>query len=281
MNDENNVPTSTDDQAADNALPDVEKVAAEAAAETTTTEAADENVGDEGEDSEEEKSRAKERREQRQRQRERLIRENAALETENRLLREGRLQQDTPRQAEEGPPKEEDFKDYFEFIQAKAVWQAEQKLRPLIDQARQSAQDFRNEQTQNAALDAYNSRLKTFEKSVTDFKDVVADMEDLPPNHPNVPTIKRAIVESDLGPQMLYHLAKHPELVERLGKLDAFGAAKELGKLEAKLTPAKPRTETRAPDPIKTLKGGSIAAKDPAKMSMDEYVAWRSSGGGN
>jgi hypothetical protein len=279
LNDETDVPTSTDDQAAENGLPDVEKVAAEAAVETTTTETADENVGDEGEDSEEEKSRAKERREQRQRRQERLIRENAVLEERLRAL-EARNQPETTRQAEEGPPKEEDFKDYFEFLEAKAVWKAEQKLRPLIDEARQSAQQFRDEQSQDAALKAYNTRLKAFEKSAPDFKDVVADMEDLPANHPVLPAIKRAIVESDIGPQILYHLAKNPGMVERLGAMDAFGAAKELGKLEAKLTPAKPRTETRAPDPIKTLKGGSVATKDPANMSMDEYVAWRNSGGG-
>ena len=53
-------------------------------------------------------------------------------------------------------------------------------------------------------------------------------------------------------------------------------AAKELGRIEATLDAPKPRTQSKAPPPAKTVNGGrSLATKNPDDMTMDEWLAWR------
>jgi hypothetical protein len=50
--------------------------------------------------------------------------------------------------------------------------------------------------------------------------------------------VRDAILESEMGPQIIYHFAKHPEDAERINTLTVGGALRELGRLEARL--AKP-----------------------------------------
>src|SRR4029434_2460073 len=47
---------------------------------------------------------------------------------------------------------------------------------------------------------------------------------------------RRAIVESELGPQLLYHLATHTDEAERIAELPELRQIAELGKLETQLT---------------------------------------------
>ncbi len=93
--------------------------------------------------------------------------------------------------------------------------------------------------------------------------------------------VRDAILESDVGPQILYHFAEHPEDAERLGKLSVGGALRELGRLEAKLEkatekePASPVTKSpvlaavaevsKAPEPITPLRG----ANKPVETRVD------------
>ena len=80
-----------------------------------------------------------------------------------------------------------------------------------------------------------------------------------------------------------YHLATHPEFVERINKLHPLKAIAEIGKLEAKWeTPAKEAAELPkasgggAPAPIKPLQPTSNVGinTDPAKMSPKELLAY-------
>jgi hypothetical protein len=53
-------------------------------------------------------------------------------------------------------------------------------------------------------------------------------------------------------------------------------AAKELGKLEMRLSLPQPKSVSSAPKPISPLSGGgSTRAVDPDQMSDAEWVAWR------
>jgi hypothetical protein len=110
---------------------------------------------------------------------------------------------------------------------------------------------------------------------------------------------------SEVGPDIAYYLANNPEEAEKIAKMPALATAKALGKLEDKLEAQlkasgqnkqskgeqKPAQEskktetpvTKAPKPITPVNasgasGGS--AKDPEKMSYQEFKKWRESGGG-
>jgi hypothetical protein len=105
-----------------------------------------------------------------------------------------------------------------------------------------------------------------------------------------------AIKESELGPEMLYHLGLHPDEAARIEKLSPVSQVRELGKLEALLSkpvadtggappddePAPQKTAiSKAPAPI-PRPAGSVSKTNPAKnlegMSQAEYRALREAG---
>ena len=92
-------------------------------------------------------------------------------------------------------------------------------------------------------------------------------------------------MDSERGPELAYHLAKHPDVLERLNGMTERQADRELGRLEASLqvpaaAPAEPPARTtQAPKPATPAASqGRSVALDPSKMSVEEYAAWRSKG---
>ena len=88
------------------------------------------------------------------------------------------------------------------------------------------------------------------------------------------------IKDSDNPPELIYFLGKNPDELEKLGDMSPAQATRYIGRLEARLTTEQPATTkkvTSAPKPIDPLGTGKTAAgsKDPEKMSMEEYAAYR------
>ena len=91
------------------------------------------------------------------------------------------------------------------------------------------------------------------------------------------------IVSSDLGPEVAYHLASNPAEAHRINALPAHRQGAEIARIEAKIAPAATvRRVSQAPAPVPTLSGSgpSPGMKHPAQMTLSEYEAWRSAGGG-
>ena len=96
--------------------------------------------------------------------------------------------------------------------------------------------------------------------------------------------------ESERGPEVLYHLMKHQEDLNRIVHLAPIPMARELGKIEAKLAPPeKPAPDTKSPAPAPTARatsapkpitpvGGETAGGTPSlnddKLAKD-FSAWR------
>ena len=82
--------------------------------------------------------------------------------------------------------------------------------------------------------------------------------------------VKDAILESDIGPRIIYHLAENPEIAEKINKLSLVNALKEVGKIEARLekapeskAEAKAVEVSKAPRPISPLKSMSASGEVP------------------
>ena len=101
------------------------------------------------------------------------------------------------------------------------------------------------------------------------------------------PEMQAAILESEVGPKLLYHLAAHQDEAEAMGKLTVGAMLREIGKLEAKLSaPATPATASppdlklvekkpavelsKAPEPISPLRGSNA----PPGLKMDSKGEW-------
>jgi hypothetical protein len=96
--------------------------------------------------------------------------------------------------------------------------------------------------------------------------------------------VRDAILESDVGPRILYHLAENPEIAQKISKASLITALREIGKLEAKFEKTEPKevktvaVKSKAPAPISPLKGTSseqAVITDTDKMTYAQYKAMR------
>jgi len=129
--------------------------------------------------------------------------------------------------------------DDFENAQAYAEALAEQKAQQLL--ARREA-----ERQQTAVLEAYQEREEDARSKYDDFEQVAYN-----PNLPITNDMARVIQESEIGPEVIYHLGPNPKEAYRIANLPPILQAREIGKLEVKLTAEPPtkRTST-APAPL-------------------------------
>lgn len=116
-------------------------------------------------------------------------------------------------------------------------------------------------------------RAKTWEKRETDFRSKTPDYEDVAYDQ-SVPInaiMAKLIRESDIGPEVAYFLGKNKEIAGGIHELDAVSAAREIGKIEARLaTPVPPPAPAPAPKPV------SKAPPPPPKIEATEPAITKS-----
>jgi len=89
---------------------------------------------------------------------------------------------------------------------------------------------------------------------------------------------EEAISTSEVGPELVYYFGKNPAEARRIMSLPATAAAREIGKIEVKLSkPAATKTVTRAPAPVTPIGAGNAAADAPLDTidSLSEFQARR------
>lgn len=100
----------------------------------------------------------------------------------------------------------------------------------------------------------------------------VAEAESLTITHTMVP----ALLAAENGPQVLYHLGKHPAEATRIAGLDPMRQAIEIGRISASLEQTS-RPPLRKPIPAVEPVGSRSPAgpKDPNEMTTEEWAAKR------
>ena len=169
----------------------------------------------------------------------------------------------------QGRPKADDFENHDDYIEAVAEWKADQK----IAEREQKEKEAKIKADFDSRLAKHEERLKAFVKAHGDFDDVIAEIGD-----EVVPvTIQQIILDSENGPELMYELAKDKDEYKRISSLNPTAAAKELGKLEAKIEARRDSSEkptekktTRAPAPLKPVSG---AGKAQAKSIYDPDIS--------
>lgn len=135
---------------------------------------------------------------------------------------------------------------------------------------RQEQADTAKETAGQLAVEAFTYRETIAREKFADY-DVVA-------RNPNVsitPAMAEIIRDSDVGPDLAYHLGKNPTEAARIAALPSTRQAVELGKLEARVTAPKPLPK-QPPPPVSPVSGVAAGGtKDPNEMSMAEFKAWR------
>ena len=180
--------------------------------------------------------------------------EKQALEA--RLQELERQQQPAPIQADpvSEKPQASQFNDAFEYAEALAEWSAEKALEQRdIQEQQRKIQEERNQ-----VIQSWTQKLEKAKAELPDFDDMVSSSNVVVRDE-----VRDAILESDVGPQILYHLASDTDYAQKVASMPVAKALKELGKLEsqyerkeAPVEKSEPVARTKAPAPIKPLTAG-------------------------
>lgn len=153
--------------------------------------------------------------------------------------------------------------------------QAAEHFERLVDQRLEQRDAHR---AHAAEIAQFHERAAAVQEKHPDFAEVVSTL-DVPSNSP----LGQALLTSDVGPEIMYELAKNRAELARISALPPLIAVREIGRLEAKLTSgATPQTlktapkKPSAPAPITpvTTRGPSTV-KRTEDMSYEEYSTWR------
>ncbi len=209
--------------------------------------------------------------------------ERTAREAAEKRAAELQAKYEPPKSDEIGPkPKTTDYSDIDKYSADLEEW-AVNKSRI---EAKQEAQKQSEAREAEIRAKSWKSNVEAVAKELPDYNEVINNATEVTLSD----QARDAILESDAGPKILYHLAKNPEVAAELGKMSVAKMLREIGKLEATLGgPAKPATKSapassvaeisRAPAPIEPLNGGGAAVirltgsdEVPANLS---YEAWK------
>jgi len=215
--------------------------------------------------------------------------ENAAKAQAEKEALEARLREyedrQAPQQVDENPvgkePSPNQFDDAFEYAKALAEWSAE---KALYDRDQQEA-NRRVEEERQKVLKTWSEKLEKAKPTLADFDDVIESTQVVVSNE-----VRDAIIESDVGPEILYHLASlDGEEAEKFQALSVSKALREIGKLEARFEKQEAAEETavrskpvvqksKAPAPLSPLKATGSAMESLIGSDNEfhgSFQAWK------
>ena len=196
------------------------------------------------------------------RKRERIEKENADLKAKMLVV-----PTDKPSVPSRDAFEEEDKYDVAmaEYYDKLTDWKLEQRDQITSEKSNQEA--FHNK----------NQKLyETYEEKVGKAVEKYPDYIDLVEKTTFDNTIREAIFKSEHSAEIAYHIAKNPDLGEKLLNSSAIDVALEVRDLDLRLKKSlNSKTSSSAPDPITPVNDSEVITdKDPSKMSMDEYMKY-------
>lgn len=179
-------------------------------------------------------------------------------------------QQQRPQEQDTGEPKREQFDDYEKFIEARADWRADMRIQHRLaqqnEQWRQQRQQQDVAQQATAIANDFQRKLSEQRKAIPDFDEVIADAADV-----QVGNAFPAIATADNPAALMVYLAKNPDVAGRIAMLSPVLAAREIGKLEMKLSTG-PQV-SKAPSPGKPVGSKPGSSSEPPE-DIEGYMAW-------
>lgn len=174
-----------------------------------------------------------------------------------------RLKSAQPQQPQEEPqpvvnlpkPKREQFEDETDYILAVNNYAAELK------RAKEVNVSIRNHE--DAMVNSFVTKAQKLKKEHDDFEETGAKFVGM-----STRAMQDAVLNSELGPTLVYHLGKNPDETKRIASMHPVAAIKEIGRLEEKLLSSKPKIKTStAPRALGDPKSNStLTAPDPKNL---------------
>lgn len=149
-------------------------------------------------------------------------------------------------------PKPEGFATTEEYVEAVSEWKARQIMQETLTAQEAKRQEAEKNQRQQELAKQWEAKAEKAEEKYEDFDEVAYN-----PRTPISQPMAELIHASDVGADLAYYFGKNPDEAYRIAQLDPIRAAKEIGKLEVKvstLTQQKP--VSKASPPINPIRGG-------------------------
>lgn len=202
-----------------------------------------------------------------------LTAKNYALQAENDRLKAASEQSKVALPKDR--PKEEDFEDYAQYEDALLDYKLDKRdASRKVESDRQTSINKAQERAES-----FESRADVLRESNENFDDIAKSPEMLT-IYDNAPHLADIIEDSKVGPEISLYLGENPDVAVDLAQMDPYSTAREIGKLEAKLSQTpKPKAVSKAPKPITPISGGGaggeIEGDDPHgdKLTMKEWQA--------
>lgn len=185
-------------------------------------------------------------------------------------------QKEAPKSLDLKKPIPDDFDSHTDYVEALTDYKLSVKDK---ERQEESAKQKLKEEFEAKTKD-FKSKVEEFSKHVDDFEEAIYEVNDIPLSY----DLQENILTSDLGPQLMYELSKNRKELERINKLNPVQVAREIGRLEAKLSQKdqsqqeiKKVSAPKAPAPISPIgtKGSTKTFKAVEDMSLSEYEQYR------
>lgn len=168
----------------------------------------------------------------------------------------------------QGKPDVSQYTDYADYLEALADYKAEQKYESLKQADAQKVAKEAEQSEASRVSERQTELIEEGERKYDDFEDVVKSDKN---NYSRAAFL--AILESDNKADIVYHLAKHPEEAAKIAALPAYAQAKEIGKLEDRLSAKAPTKSSNAPSPVTPISGSKAMTKSYENMTIAEMEA--------
>jgi hypothetical protein len=213
-----------------------------------------------------------------QRQQRKLARLSTMLAEKDAEL--DRLRTQSAKSTAESEPKAADYPqgEYDPgFLSDLAAHKAASKIEAKLSERDERENKRQITERQQEAVDDFLERADATRKLIPDYDATVAAFANQGGKFEH--HVIEEIRDSEKGPELAYHIAKTPGLAAELNALSPRDAAREIGRLEAKLSLPQPRKQTQAPAPLTPLKGGAAPSTDIRSLAKSDdasaYIAAR------
>ena len=191
-----------------------------------------------------------------------------------------------PKAEEDPAPDRDDFDDPDEYQAAYTSHAARQEIRKANEAAEAKVQAARDEEAKVAETKRQAKVQKQIAELHQTFNDrVEASKADLPDYDVKVTNNEKLVLrndifftieQSELAPNILYHLADHPDEAASLNGMPPIKAAMRIGEIQAEIRIARKPKPSKAAEPVKPVgHRSSPERKTPDEETMEEYAARR------
>lgn len=180
------------------------------------------------------------------------------------------ITQEDRKEVSQGKPEAAKFESYEAYLDALADWKVEQRLAERDQKSKEETSKRERVERLQKAREGFEDRAEKFREAHDDFDEVAFD-DAVPVSE----AMAEAIFDSELGPELLYHLGQNQKEAARISRLSPFAAAREIGKLEVQLKTPAPKRPSNAPEPITPVGGKEKVVTDMEKIPISEWMQRR------